>query len=412
MQQNALAAVTLEQTDEPEAASKTADTRPQPEFLRSGYLPTLDGWRAVAIISVLVCHGSEAVFHDGGMYPNAFWYRLTRHGAFGVDIFFGISGLLICSRLLRERRREGRISLAGFYIRRAFRILPPYLAYLIAIGALGYCGVLAVHHWEFLSCLLFFRNYIASHDAGWYLGHFWSLAVEEHFYLIWPGLLVLFTPRRARWATPLLALAIAGWRTLDSHEQWISRAGGIDFYGRTDIRLDALLWGCWAALLLDSEMWRKCVCNRLSTGVWLVALSALLCCVAYQPPLAMLWQAILVPMVLVGTVLRSIEPVTWILEARPIRWIGRLSYSLYIWQQLFLVSSAESHPLPMGALQKFPMNVVFVFAAAIVSYYIIERRFMEYRHSLSKRMCSSARTRQIVASFMASEGESAYADSI
>jgi peptidoglycan/LPS O-acetylase OafA/YrhL len=159
-------------------------------------------------------------------------------------------------------------------------------------------------------------------------------------------------------------------------------------------------------------MWRKCVCNRLSTGVWLVALSALLCCVAYQPPLAMLWQAILVPMVLVGTVLRSIEPVTWILEARPIRWIGRLSYSLYIWQQLFLVSSAESHPLPMGALQKFPMNVVFVFAAAIVSYYIIERRFMEYGHSLSKRMCSSARTRQIVASFMAPDGESAYADSI
>jgi len=379
----------------PEAALEGHPTPARSAPSRSGYLPILDGWRAVAIIGVLVCHGCEAVFHSGGLYPDAVLYRVTRYGSFGVDIFFGISGFLICNRLLQERHRTGGISLARFYIRRAFRILPPYLTYLITIGVLGYSGALVVHRWEWLSCLLFFRNYIAQRDAGWYLGHFWSLAVEEHFYLIWPGMLVFFGPRRARWAAVLLALSVAGWRTLDGREQWISQMGGVGFYGRTDIRLDALLWGCWAALLIDGADWRELVIDRLSRGMWILLLGALACCVAYQPPLAMLWQAILVPMILVGTVLRPIGPVAWILEAYPVRWIGRISYSLYIWQQLFLVSRAEPRPLPLGIPQEWPSNIIFVFAAAITSYYLIERPAINIGHSLAARVVSGARAEKI-----------------
>ncbi|HTY55494.1 MAG TPA: acyltransferase, partial [Candidatus Binataceae bacterium] len=285
----------------------------------SDYLPILDGWRAVAIICVLVCHCCEPIFHDAGIYPYPMLYRITRHGAIGVDIFFCISGFLICTRLLCELHRNGEISLANFYIRRAFRILPPYLAYLLVIGALAYRGVLLIHRWEWLSCLLFFRNYIAQRDATWYLGHFWSLAVEEHFYLIWPGILVLFGSRRARWAAVLMALSVAGWRTLNAHQNWISPAGGVAFYGRTDIRLDALLWGCWAALIVDAARWRSLITNSVSPVIWTAMVALLVYCVAYTPPLSMLWQAILIPLVLVGTVLRPIGAVAWILEAQAVR---------------------------------------------------------------------------------------------
>lgn len=392
MQQTALEKLSAARPDKA-LHSHPAPARSAPS--RSGYLPILDGWRAVAIIGVLVCHGCEAAFHSGGLYPDAMLYRVTRYGSFGVDIFFGISGFLICTRLLQEHHRIGEISLPSFYIRRAFRILPPYLTYLIAMGVLGYSGALVVHRWEWLTCLLFFRNYIAQQDAGWYLGHFWSLAVEEHFYLIWPSMLVFFGPRRARWAAVLLALSVAGWRTLDGREQWISQMGGVAFYGRTDIRLDALLWGCWAALLIDKADWRELVIDRLSPGMWILLLGALMWCVAYQPPLAMLWQAILVPMVLVGTVLRPIRLVAWILEAHPLRWIGRISYSLYIWQQLFLVSSGEPRPLPLGILQECPINMIVVFVAAIASYYLIERPLINMGCVLSARIVNQARAEKI-----------------
>jgi len=74
-----------------------------------------------------------------------------------VDIFFGISGFLICTRLLQEERHHGRISLRKFYIRRTLRILPPYFAYLAVIGALSLVGLVVINRWDWLSCLLFFR---------------------------------------------------------------------------------------------------------------------------------------------------------------------------------------------------------------------------------------------------------------
>src|SRR2546430_13139239 len=109
---------------------------------RSNYLPTLDGWRALAILGVMVCHSGDAFFHADGPHPNVTLHSLTRHGALGVDVFFGISGFLICTRLIEEHKKTGRISLKRFYIRRAFRILPPYFTHLAALGALTAAGLI------------------------------------------------------------------------------------------------------------------------------------------------------------------------------------------------------------------------------------------------------------------------------
>ncbi|HME06662.1 MAG TPA: acyltransferase [Bryobacteraceae bacterium] len=208
-----------------------------------GYLPTLDGWRALAVISVILFH--DRLYSYGPL--NTHWFQ--EHGSFGVDIFFGISGLLICSRLLEEERKYGRIRISQFYIRRAFRILPPLLCYLFVIALLALAGVIAVDAKEWIASLLFCRNYsflgaVAGHD-NWYTGHFWSLAVEEHFYFLLPAMLV-FVPKR--WRVPSLAgiaIAVEVWRALRQQTRpWIY------LFQHTDVRLDALLVPALCAILM------------------------------------------------------------------------------------------------------------------------------------------------------------------
>jgi peptidoglycan/LPS O-acetylase OafA/YrhL len=151
------------------------------------YLASLDGWRAVAILLVLLGHSMEDLAAWAQqMGATIDLLSLKYIGMHGVHIVFGLSGFLITSKLIADEQKHGRISLWGFYIRRTFRILPATLFFLFAVGALALAGVLDVTLGRWLSSLLFSANYSTA-DYSWYLGHFWSLAVEEHFYLIWPA---------------------------------------------------------------------------------------------------------------------------------------------------------------------------------------------------------------------------------
>jgi peptidoglycan/LPS O-acetylase OafA/YrhL len=330
----------------------------------------------------MVCHACGTLFHADGTYPNAFLYALTRHGGLGVDIFFGISGFLICSRLLTDHQRHGGISLKRFYIRRFFRILPPYLTYLGGLAVMAAFSLIAIRPGVWWSCLLFYRNYLPSTGDGlFYTGHFWSLSVEEHFYLLWPGLLVALGIPRARWAVVALAGAITLWRVWEFRHQWL--IPGVGFYLRADIKLDGLLWGCWMALVLNDPIWRERLSRWLSPGVWLALLATYVACVHYQPPLAMLWQALLIPILLAGTVLRPLAPAGRLLERLPLRWIGRISYSLYLWNSLFFPGMDSPRPLPLGFLQQLPWSILPVFVCASVSYYLVERPMIRWGHSLS-----------------------------
>jgi peptidoglycan/LPS O-acetylase OafA/YrhL len=356
----------------------------QPRLSKSNYLPTLDGWRAVAILGVMICHACAAFFHPEGPCPNAFLRGLTRHGALGVDIFFGLSGFLICSRLLAEYRKNGSISLKKFYLRRCFRILPPYLTYLGGLGLLAAVGLVTISAQAWWSCLLFYRNYLPFSANGFYTYHFWSLSVEEHFYLLWPGLLILAGNRWARCWAAGLALAITAWRVWEFHHQWLGNLiPGVVFFGRTDIRLDGLLWGCWMALMLNDPIWRDRFTRWLIPGVWVGLAAAFIACVFCQPPLTMLWQSTLIPLLLAGTVLRPATVAGRVLELAPLRWIGRISYSLYLWNSLFFAGMSNPRPLPLGFLQTLPWSIFGVFACATLSYYFVEQPLIRWGHSLT-----------------------------
>lgn len=334
-----------------------------------GYLPTLDGWRALAVIAVVLAHDTSHAYGPNG----AEWFNF---GTFGVDVFFGISGLLICSRLLEEENTRGHISLRGFYVRRAFRILPPLLCYLICVAALAFAGVIPLAAKEWFASLFFGRNYsflslVPGHD-DWYTHHFWSLSVEEHFYLLLPGLLV-FVPRRWRVAALMaLAVSVEVWRAhLQQSHLWVY------LFEHTDIRLDALLIPAVFAILMTTPTWSRILAR--AAKLWPVAavLVAYLIGTDEFPILTRLLESFLIPLVLLGTVLNAQSFFGRLLEFGWLRWIGRLSYSIYLWQQLFFGRYSDG---PLGILQSFPMNYIALLACAAASYYWVERPLIRLGH--------------------------------
>jgi peptidoglycan/LPS O-acetylase OafA/YrhL len=346
---------------------------------RSGYLATLDGWRAIAIAGVLLDHGTAFISH-------ARQYAFMRTGPNGVSVFFAVSGFLICTRLLEEEHITGSFNLKGFYIRRVFRILPAAFGYLAIIGILGLAGTLAVTPLEWVSCVLFFRNYLSPYSIhfGWggYTIHFWSLAVEEHFYLVWPALLAFFGRGRARYVAAGLSGTVAVWRWWDFHHQWMERhVRGLLFGTRTDVRLDGLLLGCLAALILAEPRWRKWFERLFTASVWWAcALAYVLFQLRTRAHTYTIWESILLALLVAGTVLHPTGLVGRCLENRAMKWVGRLSYSLYLWQQLFLVPGAR---YPLSLAQRFPINLMLLLVTAVFSYELLERPMIRLGHRLA-----------------------------
>jgi len=139
-------------------------------------ITTLDGWRGVAISLVIAEHAGWERF------PHQLWNGL---GSLGVDIFFVLSGYIITTRLIQERAATGTISLSSFYVRRAFRILPVVGCYIAVLAVLSLFLPMDVRASQLAGSLFFFRNYqFAATWTGIYTAQFWSLSIEEHFYLL------------------------------------------------------------------------------------------------------------------------------------------------------------------------------------------------------------------------------------
>jgi peptidoglycan/LPS O-acetylase OafA/YrhL len=333
------------------------------------YIPTLDGWRALSVLAVILFHSL-----NNGLSPDGPLARIAKHGKLGVDMFFAISGFLICGKLLTELNKTNTISLRRFYLRRFFRIIPPLWTYLAVMAALVAAGWISTQGWEFASSLLFVRNYFPTYNGvvlGRFTAHFWSLAVEEHFYLLCP-MAILFAGRRSRrfgWGVLIVALCIFVWRSIDMKYGWLIPYGGT-VEQTTDTRLDALLWGCLAALVypkveprLKAARWKN---------LWLPLSAVLIAATLLHVPGVTLLQAMLFPALLMSTAALPQSALSRILEWRFLRWLGRLSYSIYIWQQFAIFPVLVPHS-PVAAIQHFPFNIIWIFVFASASYYLIEK---------------------------------------
>jgi len=216
-----------------------------PASAGSPRLPCLDGLRACAITLVILCHGRDRL---GITLPPIADTLVTKYwGRLGVDLFFGLSGYLITYLLVREWSATGKISLKKFYLRRAFRILPPLFLYLATVVGLTLSGVFQVPWRGIAMSALFVQNYNFSHpnsDMG-FVVHLWTLSAEEQFYLLWPFALAWFGPKRIRTTALLLALAAPGVRICHYFLFPGMRSEmGLMFHPN----YDRFLWGCLLAL--------------------------------------------------------------------------------------------------------------------------------------------------------------------
>ena len=340
-----------------------------------GYIPGLDGIRAIAVLIVIIAH-----FEITNLIP----------GGFGVTVFFFISGFLITRLLLAESKKKGRIHLKDFYIRRVVRLYPALIFMVLGSTglylALGQGGPKPL---ELTSALGYFTNiYQVVVRAGGELPfmpwtHLWSLAVEEHFYLIFPLFLVVFGAFKKRlvWALMGVLALVPLWRlfTFTTFET----LSVVDYnYMMTDARFDSIVWGCLLSVLLDKDARLKL--THWLTG-WIPIIAAtgilLLCFIIRDESFRYIWRYSLQGIGLFILVLNLyfFRPVSWglnILETWPFLWIGRLSYPLYLWH--FPVLDLSHRLMSPGWAQ----TLVAVFgslAISIFSFFIVEKPFMALR---------------------------------
>ncbi len=331
----------------------------------------LDGLRAVAVLAVMAFHVS--------LFPG---------GYLGVDVFFVLSGFLISSLLIGEwDKRGGRISFRDFYARRVFRLFPALACVIVVVVALALLLDVAVgaaarpYTHATLGAIpwviMFVGNITTALHPGLFrmgaLGHTWSLAVEEQFYLLWPALFVLLMRRRL--SRPRLALVLAGFAVAEMIYRAVMAHLGFSqdriYYG-TDTRSDGLLIGCALAFWLASRRPSRLnqVAGRLFKGATWLGASVLVGLFMFGHK-ADAWAdvsaAVLASAVVVAGVVLADgpAPLKRFLCSRYAVRIGRRSYGLYLWHCVVLAVAEVLGSLSAGSFRADPGERRMVFAALL-----------------------------------------------
>jgi peptidoglycan/LPS O-acetylase OafA/YrhL len=352
--------------------------------MKGGRIPSLDGVRAIAILLVLYSHASIP-----GHTQRIVSAIKGRSGFLGVQLFFVLSGFLITTLLLREIARTGRVSRSGFYTRRALRILPVYLVYLAVVAVLPWSENTCLNGFDWLTAFTYTVNF---HPAPIPLAisHVWSLSVEEHFYLVWPLIMAGCTLAGSRRAVLLCIVGCLGVRCVGLLVD--PNAGNVlDLW--TFSRMDDVAFGCLLALLAVGPRWRQRLDRLTASRAALATLVATLMLsqvlgtrlvglrlfapaqFAFISGLSNTINACAIALLLWMVMTRSQGIVGRILNCWPLSGIGTISYSLYLWHVLFCDPQR-------GVLSTFPLNIICMFLAALLSYHLIEKRFLALKDRL------------------------------
>jgi peptidoglycan/LPS O-acetylase OafA/YrhL len=342
-----------------------------------GRIRELDGWRGVSILLVLADHAIVFAFSATTQPYKLLSRELKLAGQLGVYIFFVISGFVITRLLIIEERDRGAISLRSFYTRRFFRIIPVFYLFVLVVCCMSWLDWTPVGFKGVLLAALFLRN-LRFYGFDWFLGHSWSLAVEEQFYIVLPLFWVMSQPQRR----PRLLLAMLGifliWSVLF---QW-----GIF----TNVLSGAIIgFACVNAgvLLAVYEERARLVAGRVpSWAVLLVAVFLLTRPVPYSrltESLYVLFIPFGVGLVLMHTVSRE-GWASFALKTAGIQWVGLISYSAYLWQQLFTAPAEYYGSLKVANV--FHLSLPLLFPVAAISFYCIERRCTRLGRRLSANL--------------------------
>ena len=285
-----------------------------------------------------------------------------------MAVFFVLSGFLITHLLLKEINRTSTVDLKKFYFRRTFRIFPPFYVFLAVVAILMAFAHLPVTWGHLAAAATYTWNY-ARLPENWPLGHCWSLALEEQFYLLWPASMVFFS-KRTNLRIALGVVLLSPFSRVVTYYAWPSMRYHIDMMLHT--HLDTIMMGCLLALAIDLGLGHKLreMCTRgwvptVAIGfLWFVDTPAVEHWKGmYRMTVGFSLENVAIAAILIYSVSRYDSPLGRVLNLRAVKHVGMISYSLYLWQQLFTLHNTW----------RFPANIVVIFALAEVSYWMVER---------------------------------------
>lgn len=340
-------------------------------------IPALDGWRAISILLVIAGHLVNHRYESGPASPIAAYLAVM-----GVKVFFVISGFLIAGLALSEEATTGTLSMKGFYRRRIYRILPAYFAYLATVLLFSLLGWIQQDLAGIGLAAIFVCN-APGLDCGWFVGHSWSLAYEEQFYLVFPLLFVL-TPRELK---PRLFAAIHGFLAITPLLSLVLMPDTPEWGA---YRLLALHFGCISAGVMVAHHRDKLA--RLGRHHALISVAAALCVLAFIAvasgrfghltyPVRTALEALVLPLAIAWLIYRTTVhrgAVSRFLDWAPLRYVGKISFSLYLWQQLFTSSTT------MGTF-----SALWLLPVAMFSYHCIEQPMVRLGRARSRRAVPS-----------------------
>lgn len=313
-------------------------------------IPSLDGLRAISITLVVLSHLVK--------WKHISLNVLGSYGALGVHIFFVLSGYLITKLLLREYEQTSTISLRDFYVRRGYRIFPAALVFMVVVGVLYWQQI----RWFHAAAALL---YVANMDITrpWFFGHLWSLSIEEQFYLLWPFALKNWQRHKTTILLCVLLATPVFWVGLYAFKMHNGLTGSLPAYA------DQLAIGCLLAIFAP----RVPKIPGWLAVAFVLAMVLIPWFPANTPLRTMFLLFVLSPLAnvsIAGLVLHVIQVPYRALNWPLVAWLGKISYSLYLWQQLF----CSNDSLHSGYLLVSP-----ALACACVSYYCVEQPMLRLR---------------------------------
>jgi peptidoglycan/LPS O-acetylase OafA/YrhL len=335
-------------------------------------IPALDGIRALSVLMVILAHLGV---------PGA-------SGPHGVMAFFVLSGFLITWLLLKENDKTGAVSLRNFYMRRALRIFPAFYVFWIIYIVLAIL-IQGRHEWgQYIAAFFYLTNYygaivVPEHMA---MTHTWSLGVEEQFYLLWPGLFIHFKDDLRRLTRILSSIIVAIWiYRLILYTQHYANHNWL--FSAFDCRADHLAIGCLTAVLIKrraaSKIFAVLTANAAAPLFTLAALAGsmylwFLYEDRYQFMVGFMLDPVLLAILMVQWIATSdTTPWQW-LNSAPVRYLGRTSYSAYLYHWLVdnaIITRFAGWPLGLKVLTA----VAGTSLLASGSYFLVERPFLEIK---------------------------------
>lgn len=309
-------------------------------------------------------------------------------GSLGVRMFFVISGFIITVLLFGEIKTKGRIDFVKFYWRRCLRIFPPFYFYVLVLFLLKEMGYVVIENRDIVFAMLYLQNF-RFYESNWLLSHSWSLAVEEQFYLIYPWLLYRFRLKAFTFLNLVLIVLLGAFmRSVNYKFPGYANYVLAPFF----MQFDFLFMGCFLGYAYAHHYEKLSQWVSLVKPHWIlfmVGIGYFFTLMEFHPvydiffvPTTGIVIGLVTSMILIYFIFNPGNLFGRILNTTFFDFFGRLSYSWYIWQQLFLSSNFLLSP-KIKWIGLYPQNLFLSFFAALFSFFVVEKPFLKIKEKFS-----------------------------